>query len=49
MTRIEDMKIDPFRNSVELTYDLKGKRRVKVGDHRLVYAVCEECGKKGYE
>lgn len=47
--QIEDMKTDPFRNSIELTHELKGKRRVKVGDYRLVYAVCEECRKKGYE
>ena len=49
INQIEEMKIDPFRNSIELTYELKGKRRVKVGDYRLVYAVCEECRKKGYE
>jgi addiction module RelE/StbE family toxin len=47
INQIEEMKIDPFRNSIELTYELKGKRRVKVGDYRLVYAVCEECRKKG--
>jgi mRNA-degrading endonuclease RelE of RelBE toxin-antitoxin system len=48
INQIEDMKNDPYRNSIELSYELKGKRRVKVGDYRLIYAVCSDCRKKGY-
>jgi len=48
MNKIEDMKQDPYRNSIELIYELKGKRRVRIGDYRLIYAVCEECRKRGY-
>jgi len=48
MNEVEEMKNDPYRNSIELDYDLKGKRRVKVGDYRLIYAVCEDCRKKGF-
>lgn len=46
--QIEEMKNDPFRNSIELDYELKGKRRIRVGDYRLIYAVCIDCRKKGY-
>jgi mRNA-degrading endonuclease RelE of RelBE toxin-antitoxin system len=49
MQQVEEMKIDPFRNSIELEYDLKGKRRIRVGDYRLIYAVCDDCRKKGYD
>jgi mRNA-degrading endonuclease RelE of RelBE toxin-antitoxin system len=43
---IEEMKLDPYRNSTELLGEFKGKRRVRIGSHRLVFAVCEECRKK---
>lgn len=49
MSQIEEMRENPFRNSIELDYELKGKRRIKVGDYRLIYAVCSDCRKKGYE
>ena len=48
MNKVEEMRNDPIRNSIELNYDLKGKRRVRIGDYRLIYAVCLDCRQKGY-
>ena len=47
--KVEEMKNDPYRNSKEYIADLKGKRKMRVGAYRLVYAVCEDCRAKGYE
>jgi mRNA-degrading endonuclease RelE of RelBE toxin-antitoxin system len=46
---IEEMKNDPYRNSRELIGEFLGKRRVRIGSHRLIYAICEECRKKKHD
>ena len=48
-TEIEEMKTDPYRNSRELVGEFLGKRRVKIGSHRFIYAICEECRKKKHD
>lgn len=39
------MKADPIRNSKFLSSssDLRGKRSKRIGDIRMIYAVCHEC------
>lgn len=49
LKKVEEMKALPYRKSKEYTADLKGKRKMRVGDYRLVYAVCEDCRAKEYE
>jgi mRNA-degrading endonuclease RelE of RelBE toxin-antitoxin system len=46
---IEEMRTDPYRNSRELVGQFLGKRRVRIGSHRLIYAVCEECRTKEHD
>lgn len=48
--KIKEMQnSDPLRNSIELQGDFKGKRRVRIGEHRLIYEACCDCRGKGYE
>lgn len=49
LAKVKDMRNDPLGNSNELGGDFKGKRRIRVGDYRLIYAPCDDCRKKGYE
>lgn len=49
LKKVEEMQNDPFRNSKEYIADLKGKRKMRVGDYRLIYAVCKDCRAKEYE
>ena len=39
---------DPYNNSESLTGPLKGKRKYKKSDVRIIFAICEECRKLGH-
>lgn len=47
--KIEEMKLEKPRNSIEYIADLKGKWKMRVGDYRMLYAYCEDCKLKRYE
>jgi mRNA-degrading endonuclease RelE of RelBE toxin-antitoxin system len=46
---IQEMMIEPYKDSELLHDEYSGKRRTYVGKHRILYAVCEECRKLGHE
>ena len=39
----------PYETKCLVSLELKGKRVLRVGNYRLIFAVCEECRKLNYE
>ena len=39
---------NPFHNSKTLSHPFLGKRSFRIGKHRLIFAVCEECRGRGW-
>lgn len=48
---IGKLRIDPYHNTKPLHGDLKGKRNIYVGKGglRIIFAVCKECKRNGYQ
>ena len=44
----QDVTLGPYASD-PLMYDLKGKREYRVGDYRIIFAICEECRTKRLE
>jgi len=44
----EEITVEPYRSD-PLAYSLKGKREYRVGDYRIIFAICEECRAKRFE
>lgn len=45
---IKELALDPYRKSKSLEGELRGKRKMRVGDCRIIFSICEECRKLGY-
>lgn len=45
---INDLSNDPYRKSEYLRGKLKGRRKHRMGDLRIVFAICEECRELGH-
>lgn len=45
---IPELSLDPYRKSESLKGELRGKRKMRVGDCRVIFSICEECRKLGY-
>ena len=45
---VEQVVLEPYRNSKFMTGRYKGKRSKRVGSIRILYVVCEECFEKGH-
>ncbi len=52
-TRIQegltDISTEPYTKSEQLQGPLKGKRKHRVGNLRIVFAICEECRELGHD
>jgi len=44
----KDITADPYASDL-LKHFLKGKREYRVGDYRVVFAICEECRAQKFE
>lgn len=45
---IEELRVDPHKNDTWLFHELAGKHKRRVGDYRIVLAICGECRKLGH-
>jgi len=49
MDALREIVRDPYKVSVFLKGDLKGKRKFRKGRVRIVFAICEECRRLGHQ
>jgi len=45
---IQKLVEDPYHNTEFAKGRWRGKRKLRVGDYRIVFVICEECQKEGH-
>lgn len=47
--KLVDLESTPLRNTTLLYPPFRGRRRFRVGDYRVIFTICEECRKDGFQ